>query len=206
MIDLYTWATPNGRRVSIMLEELELPYAVHPVDLGAGAQKSDSYLAINPTGKIPAIRDRETGELTYESGAIIWSLAERTGRLLPNDAGGRQALLKRFLWLAGGAASDIGMAYFITRRQPDNPLAPKLVDNAAHVLSMLDGFVREGDYLGGADYGVLDVMAFPWACAGLAIVNAPDQAWPHLHRWIGRIEARAAVQRGMAVPVSPTAS
>jgi GSH-dependent disulfide-bond oxidoreductase len=204
MIELYTWTTPNGRRASIMLEEMGLPYDVKPIDLSREEQKSADYRSINPTGKIPAVRDTATGRVIFESGAIVFDLAARSGQLLPTDTATRNEVVEQFLWQAGGVGSEIGMAYFLTRRQPENPLAERLRTGVSQTLGVMDERLAQRPYLGCDEYTIADVMAYPWLVAGLDVLetSAPNlvRDWKHLRDWMARVGERPAVRRGMAVP------
>jgi GST-like protein len=207
MIDLYTWATPNGRKASIMLEECGLPYRVVAVDLLRQEQLQPAFLAVNPNGKIPAIVDHDAGETVFESSAIVHYLACRTGRLLPADPGAQRATMKWFLWQAGAFGPSIGMAYFVTRRAPDSTLlVERLTRDTARLLGVLDAQLAGNEHVAGRDYTIADVMAIPWAQAGLGVIAAAAPAlaapWPHVRRWLAAVAARPAVVRGLAVPAA----
>jgi GST-like protein len=207
MIDLYTWATPNGRKASIMLEECGLPYRVVPVNLLKQEQLQPAFLAINPNGKIPTILDHDGDETVFESSAIVYHLAEKTGCLLPNDGAARRKAMRWFLWQAGAFGPSVGMAYFVTRRAPENAtMADRLRREAARLLGVLDAQLGAHDYVAGAAYTIADVMAIPWAQAGLGLIAsaAPDLAapWTHVRRWLATVTERPAVARGLAVPTA----
>jgi GST-like protein len=207
MIDLYTWATPNGRKASIMLEECGLPYRVVPVNLLKQEQMQPAFLAINPNGKIPAIVDHDCGESVFESSAIVYHLAEKTGCLLPGDGPARRQAMTWFLWQAGAFGPAVGMAYFVTRRAPENAtMADRLRREAARLLGVLDAQLGAHDYVAGAAYTIADVMAIPWAQAGLALITsaAPNLAapWTHVRRWLATVGRSVTVARGLAVPAA----
>jgi GST-like protein len=204
MITLYTWGTPNGRKVSIMLEEVGLPYTVRTVDITNGEQFAPGFVAINPNAKIPAIVDDDGpgGEpLTlFESGAILIYLAEKTGRLLPADPAGRYRVLQWLMFQMGGVGPMFGQAHHFRRFAPE-PL-PYAVERYSketrRLYGVLDRRLAEADYVAG-DYSIADVAIWPWTVRhdwqGIDLAE-----FPHVRRWYDTIGARPAVQRGMAVP------
>lgn len=201
MIDLYTAATPNGHKVSIALEELGRSYDVHVLDFAKAEQKAPDFLRINPNGRIPAIVDRDADSFAvFESGAILLYLAEKTGRLLPPDAKGRSRAIQWLMFQMGGVGPMMGQANVFTRYFPEK--LPSVIDRyvreSRRLFEVLDGHLATHEYLAG-DYGIADIATFPW-------VRIHD--WPgvsvegldHLQRWLSAIEARPAVQRGLARP------
>ena len=201
MIDLYTAATPNGWKASITLEELELPYELHPIDLSSGEQKKPWFTIINPNGRIPAIVDREAGDFAvFESGAIMVYLAERTGRLMPTDAKGRSRVMQWLMFQMGGVGPMMGQANVFTRYFPEK--IPAAIDRylreSRRLFEVLDGHLAHHEYLAG-DYSIADIANFSW-------VHIHE--WPgvdvtgldHLQRWMRAIADRPAVQRGLARP------
>ena len=205
MIDLYTWATPNGRKVSIMLEEVGLPYMVHPVNIGQGEQFAPEFLAINPNGKIPAIVDPDGpygGPLSlFESGAILIYLAEKTGRLLPQDARARAVTLQWLMFQMGGVGPMFGQAFHFVKFAPEPvPYGIKRYTDEMHrLLGVLDKRLLEAEYLAGIDYTIADVATYPWVAA-TARLDVDLDHYPNLRRWVTAIAARPAVEKGMAVP------
>jgi glutathione S-transferase len=202
MIDLYTWSTPNGRKVSIALEEMGLPYAVHPVELKAGMQKSAWFLAINPNGRIPAIVDRDEDDFAvFESGAILIYLAEKSGLLLPGDRRGRSVVLQWLMWQMGGLGPMHGQANVFVRYFPEKlpAVIARYQTETMRLLRVMDRRLTDHAFLAG-DYSIADIACWPWVMqhewAGLDISGLP-----HLNRWLAEIGARPAVQRGAAVPV-----
>jgi GST-like protein len=202
MIDLYTWRTPNGRKISVFLEEAELPYRALPVDLGAGEQHRPDFLALNPNGRIPAIVDHDVpgGPLTvFESGAILIHLAERTGRFLPQAPRPRAEALQWLMFQMAGVGPMMGQASWFAHSEPEPvPRAlERYVDESRRLMTILDARLADREYLAG-DYGIADMATFPWI----------DAAWPllgsdrmrHLGAWRDRVGGRPAVQRGMRVP------
>ena len=174
MIDLYTWTTPNGRKVSVMLEECGLDYRVHPIDLSTGRQKSPEFLAINPNGRIPAIVDHATGDgkpvTVFESGAILLYLAEKTGRFLPKSGRDRIAAIEWLMWQMGGLGPMSGQAYHFLKAAPEQiPYAQKrYVDEVARLYGVMELRLAETAYLGGAEYGIADMACYPWMPAAAA--------------------------------------
>jgi GST-like protein len=206
MIDLYTAATPNGWKASIALEELELPYEVHALNLGAAEQKRPEYLAINPNGRIPAIVDRDAGDFAvFESGAVLLYLAEKTGRLLPTDAKGRSTVIQWLMFQMSGVGPMQGQANVFFRYFEEKiPAAISRYQNETKRLyGVLDAQLRDREYLAG-DYSVADIATWPWVrLHGWAGVEIDDL--PNLQRWKERVGERPAVQRGAEVPRRPDA-
>jgi GSH-dependent disulfide-bond oxidoreductase len=201
MIDLYTAATPNGWKASITLEELELPYELHQIDLSSGEQKKPWFTAINPNGRIPAIVDRDEGDFAvFESGAIMLYLAEKTGRLLPTDVKGRSRVIQWLMFQMGGVGPMMGQANVFTRYFPEKiPAAiDRYVRESRRLFEVLDGHLATNEYLAG-DYSIADIANWSW-------VHIHE--WPgvsvdgleHLQRWMNTIAARPAVQRGVQRP------
>jgi len=201
MIDLYTWSTPNGYKVSVMLEELGLPYTVHPLNLGKGEQKQPWYLKINPNGRIPAIVDREEDNFTvFESGAILIYLAEKTGRLLPTDRKGRSRVIQWLMFQMGGVGPMQGQANVFVRYFPEKiPAAIQRYQNETRRLyTVLDTRLQESEYLAG-DYSIADIATWTWVRAhswGEISVEGLTQ----LQRWMAAIAQRPAAQRGVKIP------
>ncbi|UJB33362.1 glutathione S-transferase family protein [Chromobacterium sp. Beijing] len=206
MIDLYTWGTPNGRKISIMLEELELPYAVHTVDIGKGEQFAESFLAISPNNKIPAIVDSEGPDgrplAMFESGAILQYLAEKLGRLLPAAGAARYEALQWLMFQMGGFGPMLGQAHHFLRYAPEKlPYAQKRYhDEALRLYGVLDRQLAGRDYVAG-EYGVADIALYPWA-ARHDWHQVDLAAFPRVSDWFQRVGERPAVRRGMAVPAA----
>jgi glutathione S-transferase len=201
MIDLYTAATPNGWKASITLEELGLPYTLHTIDLASGDQKKKPFIDINPNGRIPAIVDRDNDDFAvFESGAIMIYLAEKTGRLMPQDPKARSRVLQWLMFQMGGVGPMMGQANVFTRYFPEH--LPSVIDRyrreSRRLFEVLDGHLANQEYLAG-DYSIADVANWSW-------VQTHD--WPgidisgldHLKRWMEAIAARPAVQKGILVP------
>ncbi len=204
MIDLYTASTPNGWKVSVALEELALPYEVHPIDLGKLTQKEPWFLAINPNGRIPAIIDRDDENFAvFESGAILVYLAEKTGRLMPTDVRGRSRVMQWLMFQMGGVGPMMGQANVFHRYAPEKiPFAiERYQRESRRLLAVLDARLADHEYLAG-DYSIADIANFCWA-RGHAWGGIDVSGLDHLARWITQLEARPAVQRGVAVPKKP---
>jgi GSH-dependent disulfide-bond oxidoreductase len=201
MIDLYTAATPNGWKASITLEELELPYELHPIDLSSGEQKKPWFTAINPNGRIPAIVDRDNDDFAvFESGAIMIYLAEKTAQLLPTDVKGRSRVLQWLMFQMGGVGPMMGQANVFVRYFPEK--IPAAVDRyqreSRRLFEVLDGHLAGHEYLAG-DYSIADIANWSWVhiheWPGVSV-----DGLPHLQRWMDQIAARPAVQRGLQRP------
>jgi len=210
-IALYTAATPNGHKASIMLEELGLPYELHAIDLGSGAQKQPEYLQINPNGRIPTIVDREVdaahgGFAVFESGAILIYLAEKYGQLLPKDVQGRSQVIQWLMFQMGGLGPMQGQAnvFFRYWHEKYQPAIDRYQNETKRLYRVLDTRLQDREYLCG-DYSIADIAHFPWvnvhAWAGVDIADLPN-----LSAWHQRILARPAVQRGLEVPGKRAAS
>jgi GST-like protein len=208
MIDLYTWTTPNGRKVSIFLEEADLPYSVHPIDIGNGAQHTSEFLAIGPNAKIPAIVDNAAagGPVSvFESGAILIYLAEKAGRFLPTDAAGRAATLEWLMFQMSGVGPTLGqLNYWLNTAEERIPAAiSRFMDESVRQFGVLDGALARNEYLAG-DYSIADMATYPWIAAAWGPFSAmmPDKVGEltNLGRWVEAVGARPAVAKGMAVP------
>jgi GST-like protein len=201
MIDLYTAATPNGWKASIMLEEIELPYRVNPLSLGKLEQKQDWYLEINPNGRIPTIVDRDADDFAvFESGAILLYLAEKTGRLLPTDPSARSTVVQWLMFQMGGIGPMQGQANVFFRYAPEKIefAIERYQRETRRLYEVLDRRLGASQYLAG-DYSIADIATWPWvsihAWAGVDI-----DGLEHLKRWLEEIGARPAVRKGREIP------
>ena len=201
MIDLYTAATPNGYKVSIALEELELAYEVHSLRFDQQEQKAPAYLKINPNGRIPAIVDRDNGDFAvFESGAILLYLAEKTGQLIPADAKGRSQVIQWLMLQMGGIGPMQGQANVFLRYYPEKLQGPieRYQNETRRLYEVLNTRLGEVEYLAG-DYSIADIASYPWVhihdWAGVSV-----EGLEHLQRWMASVGARPAVQRGLLVP------
>jgi len=209
MINLYTWATPNGRKVAIMLEELGVPYAVHPVNLGKHEQFLPEFLSISPNNKIPAIIDDEAegGSLTiFESGAILTYLAEKSGQFLAVSGHERYKALEWLHWQIGGLGPMFGqLGYFAIRAEQKSPQAiERFTQESERLLGVLERRLSAAPYLAGEHYSIADMAAYPWTVAATNfmkdVLGEYLSTTPAIHDWLKRVGARPGVQRGMAVP------
>ena len=197
MIELYYWPTPNGHKISIMLEECGLEYEVRAVDIGAGDQFAPEFLAISPNNRIPAIVDSDTGISVFEGGAILVYLAEKAGRFLPTDTTQRFDVLQWLFWQAGGLGPMAGqLSHFVNYVQEDVPYAHKRYANEYdRLLAVMDVRLRDRDFLAG-DYSIADIASFPWVLPYRRFGNDLDN-FPNLRRWFDTLKERPAVQRGV---------
>ncbi|WP_218418899.1 glutathione S-transferase family protein [Alteromonas lipotrueae] len=201
MIDLYTAATPNGWKASVALEEMELDYTVHAVNLMKGEQKNAEFLAMNPNGRIPVIVDKSEGDhVVFESGAIMLYLAEKTGKFLPTDAKGRSQVMQWVMFQMGGVGPMMGQANVFHRYLEEKiPIAIDRYQNEVRRLfTVLDGRLKDNEYLAG-DYSIADMANWCWVrtyeWSGVSI-----EGLDNLTRWKNSIEARPAARRGVEVP------
>jgi GST-like protein len=209
MIDLYTWTTPNGRKASIMLEELGLAYTVKPVNIGKDEQFSAEFLKIAPNNKIPAIVDHDApgGSLAiFESGAILTYLAEKTGQLLAPSGAARYKALEWTYWQVGGLGPMLGQLGFFLMRSKDKPpeAIERFTTESARLFGVMEKRLAEVPYLAGEDYSIADVACYAWTFAASGMIRqAAPAAWgdnPSIERWLKAVGERPAVQRGMAIP------
>jgi GST-like protein len=201
MIDLYTWSTPNGRKVSIMLEECGLEYAAHPIDISKGEQFKPEFLAISPNNRIPAIIDRENGRTLFESGAILMYLADKTGSFWPQDADAYWLTAQWLMWQMGGVGPMFGQVHhFVKYNQGKAPYAEERYLKEAHRLyAVLDRRLSEAAYVAG-DYSIADMAIWPWV-SRFEWQTVDLNKYPNVARWYKEIAARPAVQKGYHVPV-----
>jgi glutathione S-transferase len=201
VIDLYTAPTPNGWKVSIALEELAMPYEVHPIHLARLEQKEPWFLAINPNGRIPAIVDRDEGGFpVFESGAILVYLAEKAGRLLPADRKGRSRAIQWLMFQMGGIGPMMGQANVFFRYFPEKIQAA--IDRYQHesrrLFEVLDRRLGESEWLAG-DYSIADIANWSWVRTH-GWSGVPVDGLANLQRWMAAMSARPACQRGVQVP------
>lgn len=204
MIELYTWGTPNGKKVSVMLEEIGLPYNVHPINIGQGDQFKPDFVAINPNSKIPAIIDTEgpggKAIRIFESGAILIYLAEKAGKLLPRDPTARMETIEWLMFQMGGVGPMFGQAHHFLRqvKEPNPYGAERYTKETRRLYGVMDTRLGKVDYLAG-DYSIADIATYPWVWRHEW--HKVDLAeFPNVARWFAAIAARPAVERGMKVP------
>ncbi len=201
MIDLYTWSTPNGRKVSIMLEEVALPYTAHAINISKDEQFKPEFLAISPNNRIPAIVDRDNDLALFESGAILMYLAEKTGKFWPADEKGRWATMQWLMWQMGGIGPMLGQVHhFVRFNKGKAPYAEeRYLKEAARLYGVLDRQLAKSEFVAG-DYSIADMSIWPWISRfewqGIDLAQ-----FPHVTRWYKEIAARPAVQKGYQVPV-----
>ena len=200
MIELYTWGTPNGRKVSIMLEEIGLPYRVHPIDIGKDEQFAPAFLKISPNNKIPAIVDAETGQSVFESGAILIYLAEKSGKLWAESGPEKWQTLEWLMWQMGGFGPILGQTHhFVKYNSGKAPYAEaRFSAETDRLYSVLDKRLGAVPYVAG-EYSIADIAIFPWA-ARFEWQGISLKEFPNVQRWYDAIAARPAVQRGYDVP------
>ena len=205
MIELYTWGTPNGRKVSVMLEECGLEYVVHKIDISKNDQFTPSFVAINPNSKIPAIVDSAGPDgkpvTLFESGAILIYLAEKAGKFLPKDARGKYATLQWLMFQMGGVGPMFGQAHHFIRSAAEK--VPYGIERYSKETGRLYGVMNkrlgESSYLAGTDYTIADIATYPWVARHeWHMVDLAE--FPNVKRWFDAIGSRPAVKRGMAVP------
>jgi len=201
MIDLYTAPTPNGHKASITLEELEIPYEVHIVNILGGDQKQPEYLRINPNGRIPAIVDRDADDFAvFESGAIMIYLAEQAGKLLPTDRKGRSLVIQWLMFQMGGIGPMMGQANVFYRYFPEKVQSAidRYQNESRRLFEVLDGRLKDHEWLAG-DYSIADIANWSWVrthkWSGVSV-----EGLDHLQRWMGQMAARPACRRGIDVP------
>ncbi|MGP1718053.1 MAG: glutathione S-transferase N-terminal domain-containing protein [Methylophilus sp.] len=209
MINLYTWATPNGRKISIMLEELGIDYAVSPVDLGKLAQFSAEFSAISPNNKIPAIVDTaaESAPLAiFESGAILTYLADQSGQFLAAHGQARYNALAWLHWQTSSLGPMFGqLGFFAVRSQEKAPLAiTRFTEEADRLLTVLETQLASHSYVAGEDYSIADIACYPWVLAATTYLKTVLEdslaTKPSIQRWLQVVGDRPAVKRGMAIP------
>ena len=204
MIDLYSFPTPNGKKVSVALEELELPYRAHLINIEKGEQFAPDFLAISPNNKIPAIVDQDGpggGPMSlFESGAILLYLAEKTGRLLPATPRERHEVVAWLMFQMGGVGPMFGQVSHFTRFAPEKiPYGiERYTSEAERLLGVMDRRLDGREWLAGGAYSVADIASYCWVAAH-AVRTSHAERWPHVAGWVDRIAARPGVQRGWQV-------
>ncbi len=203
-VEVYSWPTPNGHKVHIMLEECGLSYRVHPVDIGAGEQFAPAFLALSPNNKIPALTDPDGpgGQpiSLFESGAILLYLAGKTGKLLPADVRGKYEVLQWLMFQMGSVGPLLGQAHHFRIYAPEKlPYAiERYTREAQRLYGVLNKRLAHATYLGGLEYSIADIAVFPWLRSwknqGVELAD-----YPHLKGWFDEIAKRPAVQRGVEV-------
>lgn len=208
MIDFYTWTTPNGRKISVMLEECGLEYTTHAVNLQKEEQFKPEFLAIAPNNKIPAIVDHDApgGPVSiFESGAILLHLAEKSGKFLPASGPERAKVLEWLFWQVGGIGPIMGQAGHFTTQAPEQvPYGiDRFISESARLIKVLDTQLSKTEFMAG-EYSIADMATYPWVILGFDLIKSakPDVIGEgeNVARWIKTIGERPAVIKGMAVP------
>ncbi len=200
MIDFYTWSTPNGRKISVMLEEIGLPYTVHSIDIGKDEQFAPEFLKISPNNKIPAIYDHDTQQSIFESGAILLYLAEKSGQFLPEKPEARWSVMEWLIWQMGGLGPMLGQGHFFIKFNPELSLPAKerFHKEAQRLYGVLDRRLAQSEYVAG-EYSIADMAIFPWVARfewhGIDLKN-----FSHVLRWYLQVAERPGVERGFQVP------
>jgi GST-like protein len=204
MIDVYSWPTPNGHKVHIMLEEIGLPYQVHAIDIGAGDQFKPEFLAISPNNKMPAIVDADGPDgkpiSLFESGAILVYLAGKTGQFLGNTDRERFNTLQWLMFQMGGVGPMLGQAHHFRMYAPEKVqyAIDRYTNEAKRLYGVIDRQVAKEGYLAGSEYTIADIATWPWL-RSWQNQGVDINEFPELKRWFEDIEARPAVQRGVQV-------
>lgn len=204
MIDFYAMGSPNVVKIYIALEEVGLPYTVHPVDVFAGAQFDEEFRRLNPNAKVPVIVDRDgpggKPYTVFESGAILLYLAEKTGKLLPKDMAAKYDAIQWMMVQMTGVGPMFGQHVHFTRFAPaGNEYAASRYKTQARTFSeTLDARLASHPYLGGEEYGIADIATFPWARAIPALKIGAEAEFPHIQAWLAKVGERAAVKRALA--------
>ena len=205
MIDLHTAPTPNGWKVSIMLEECALPYRALPVNLGKGEQLSESFLAISPNGRIPAIVDHDPVDggaalAVFETAAILIYLAEKTGQFLPAELRARKEVLEWLVWQAAGLGPMLGQHGHFKLYAPERIAyaTGRYRREALRLYGVLENRLAADCFVGGSEYSIADMACFPWIQTWKA-QEIPIDEYPHLRRWYDMLKTRPALRRGMAL-------
>jgi GST-like protein len=205
MIDLYYWQTPNGTKISIALEELELPYKVIPVNIGRGEQFTPEFLAISPNNRMPAIVDHAPSDggpaiSVFESGAILLYLADKTGKLMPRDVRGRTQVTEWLMWQMGGVGPMFGQAYHFAVYAPEKiPYAiDRYTNESNRLIRVLNTRLADRAFVAG-DYSIADIALFHWVLSARDRLLKEFGEYPHVSRWLDTIRARPAVERGLAI-------
>lgn len=200
LIDLYTWTTPNGRKTSIMFEEIGLPYTIHPIDISKGEQFASEFLKISPNNRIPAIIDRDNDMSLMESGAILIYLADKTGKLLPKSGESRYRVIEWLMWQMGGPGPMLGQVHHFLKYNPGKaPYAEERYLKEAHRLyKVLNNRLETRQFVAN-DYSIADISIWPWI-SNFEWQTIDLKQYPNVRRWYETIAARPAVQRGYKVP------
>lgn len=201
MIDLYTFTTPNGRKASIMLEEIGLDYTVYPIDITKGEQFTPEFVAINPNSKIPAIVDRDADMTIFESGAILIYLAEKTGKLLSTEVKQRWQTIEWLMFQMGSIGPMFGQYNHFNKYAPEKiPYAiARYQKETLRLYDVLNSQLAKTEYISGDDYSIADIAIYPWVAA-FEFMELSLETYPQLKYWYETLKKRPAVDRGMKIP------
>lgn len=206
MIDLYYWPTPNGHKITVALEEMELPYTVKPVNILAGEQHTAEFAALSPNTRIPAIVDHDgpggAAHTVFESGAILLYLAEKSGRYWPADAAARSDMMQWLFFQCANVGPMFGQCGHFRGYAPERIEygINRYCGETVKLYGVMDRVLGTRTFLAGADYSLADMATYPWCAPKIRDLHAIDiDQFPNVKRWVGEIESRPAVQRGMAV-------
>jgi GSH-dependent disulfide-bond oxidoreductase len=201
MIEFYTWSTPNGRKVSIMLEECGLPYAAHPIDINKNEQFTPAFLKISPNNRIPAILDTDNGQTLFESGAILMYLAQKTGKFWPKDGDAHWRTAEWLMWQMAGYGPMLGQVHhFVKYNKGKAPYAEdRYLAEAKRLYGVLDRRLAQVEYVAG-DYSIADMAIWPWT-SRFEWQSIDLKDYPNVLRWYRAIAARPAVIKGYHVPI-----
>ena len=200
MIELYTWPTPNGRKVSIALEELGLEYTAHSIDITKGEQRDPNFLTISPNSKIPAIVDTENSQSLMESGAILLYLAEKCGQLIPKDTSRHWEAVEWIMWQMGGPGPILGQVHHFVKFNPGKSLyaEERYLTEGKRLYGVLNQKLQDQEFVVG-DYSIADIAIWPWI-SRFNWQTIDIAQYPNVTRWYSSVAARPAVQRGYHVP------
>ena len=202
MIDLYTWHTPNGRKVSIMLEEIEMPYEVHSINIAKDEQFQPHFLKVSPNNRIPAIVDRDNNYSLFESGAILLYLAEKSGKLINTDnRDDYYRTLEWLMWQMGGVGPMFGQVHHFVKynKGKSEYSETRYSKEARRLYSVMDKKLSKSQYIAGNDYSISDISIWPWT-ARFDWQEIDLNEFPNVTRWYKEISSRPAVQKGWLVP------
>ena len=201
MIQLYTWSTPNGRKVSVMLEEVSVPYRVHAIDITAGDQFNPDFLAISPNNKIPAIVDDETGQSIFESGAILLYLAEKTGHFMPSGDNEKWDVMQWLMWQMGGQGPMLGQAHHFLKYHPgiSEYAEQRYHQEAQRLYKVLDTRLEKRDFVAAGQLTVADIAIWPWV-SRFDYHQIDLGGYPNVLRWYLKLAERPGFQAGYKVP------
>jgi GST-like protein len=201
MIDVYFWPTPNGQKITIALEELGLDYTIKPVNIGKGDQFDPKFLSFSPNNRMPAIIDHDTkgaAQTVFESGAILVYLADKTGKLMPKSGPARIEVMEWLMWQMGGLGPMLGQAHHFNLYAPEriDYAMERYSNEARRLYGVMDRRLEKRDWLGGDDYSIADIAAFPWT-RGYEQQRVKIEDYPYVAAWREKMGARPAVEKGM---------